>query len=167
MMRVCDRVTSQDLGGLSWLLLLEYIRHSQHWQSHSIIITENTIIDWFNLFINPIQSNPNPQHPEWEWIIILNELLVVVDDGRRNQWQMRMNERRTAFVFRRCWFYFVWWTWYWCCCCWRIYSHWTQTNVCATTRPQHHLMFDVFIDQPILPTNPQERQPIVIIMMMR
>jgi len=62
MMRVCDRVTSQDLGGLLWLLLLQYIRHSHHWQSHSIIIiTENTIIDWFNLFINPIQSNPNPQ----------------------------------------------------------------------------------------------------------
>jgi len=37
----------------------------------------------------------------------------------------------------------------------------------GNTRPQHHLMFDVFIDQPILPTNPQERQSNVIVMMMR
>jgi len=62
-MRVCDRVTSQSLGGWLWLLLLEYIRHHHHhhWQSHSIIIiTENTIFDWFNLFINPIQSTQNP-----------------------------------------------------------------------------------------------------------
>jgi len=61
MMRVFDRVRSQGLGGLLWLLLLEYIRHHHHWQSHSIIIiTENTIFDWFNLFINPILSTQTP-----------------------------------------------------------------------------------------------------------